>query len=176
MESTLGPSEGENVFNFCKHLYIRSPYGVLITKNTKLEKISTFEKMTPKGDPWTTKMLVSQLQSFEPNRPCFFIYILVVYEEYIIKSSNFNIRKISMVIWFLGVIFCISQKLPLGSKARSHFYGTLVGSPERTCHIGTTTCMIFSSAFWQMVWFLFFNLQVKINYFNLFIHWLLSIF
>ena len=36
-------------------LYIRSPYGVIITKHTKLEKISTFEKMTPKGDPWTPK-------------------------------------------------------------------------------------------------------------------------
>ena len=24
-------------------------------------------------------------------------------------------------LWFLGVIFCIPQKLPLGSTARSHF-------------------------------------------------------
>ena len=39
----------------------------------------------------------------------FFVYILVVHEEYIIKSSNFNIRKFSRVrvrLWFLVVIFC----------------------------------------------------------------------
>ena len=93
--------------------------------------------MTPRGTLGPKKMLISQIQSFEPNHPCFFIYILVVYEEYIIISSNFNIRQFSRAIWILGVIFCISQKLPLWSTARSHFYGTLVGSPERTCHIDT---------------------------------------
>ena len=45
---TLGPAEVEKFFcrNFANKLYIRSSYGVLITKNTKLEKILTIEKMT----------------------------------------------------------------------------------------------------------------------------------
>ena len=61
---------------------------------------------------------------FRAEPPMFFIYILVVYEEYIIKSSNFNIRKISLVrvpLWFFRGHFLHPQKLPLGATARSHF-------------------------------------------------------
>ena len=71
---TLGPAEVEKNFcrNFANKLYIRSSYGVLITKNTKLGKILTIEKMTPQGgDPWTPKMLISQVLSFEPGHPYF---------------------------------------------------------------------------------------------------------
>ena len=61
---------------------------------------------------------------FRTEPPMFFIYILAVYEELQIKSSKFNIRKISRVrvpLWFLGVKICIPQKLPSGTTARSHF-------------------------------------------------------
>ena len=48
---TLGRSEVEKIFcrNFANKLSIRSLYGVLISKNTKLEKILTIEKLTPQG-------------------------------------------------------------------------------------------------------------------------------
>ena len=61
---------------------------------------------------------------FRAEPPVFFIYILVVHEEYIINSSKSNIQKIARVRdphWFLGVIFWIPQKVPLGSTARAHF-------------------------------------------------------
>ena len=73
---TLGPAEVEKNFcrNFAKKLYIRSSYGVLITKNTKLEKILTIEKMTTKGGPLDPKMVISQVLSFEPGHPYFYLY------------------------------------------------------------------------------------------------------
>ena len=48
---TLGLAEVEKHFclNFASKLYIRSSYEVLITKNTKLEKMLTIEKLTPQG-------------------------------------------------------------------------------------------------------------------------------
>ena len=111
------PWRSKKIFcrNFSNKLYIRSSCGVLITKNKKLEKILTIEKLTPQGgdpwdfggrknflskfckqtmysefiwgphhkkhkirknlnyrknDPWTPKMLISQVLSFEPNWPC----------------------------------------------------------------------------------------------------------
>ena len=51
---TLGPAEVEKIFcrNFANKLYIRSSYGVLITKNTKLEKnLNNRKNDTPRGDP-----------------------------------------------------------------------------------------------------------------------------
>ena len=47
----LGRSEVEKIFcrNFANKLDIRSSYGVLITKNTYLEKMLTIEKLTPQG-------------------------------------------------------------------------------------------------------------------------------
>ena len=112
---------GSNFLRCMKKLDIRCRYWVLITKNTKLEKILTIEKMTPqggtlgaaeveknflskfckqtiysefiwgphhkkhkirknlnnrkndppRGDPWTPKMLISQVLSFEPGHPYF---------------------------------------------------------------------------------------------------------
>ena len=56
---TLGTSEVEKIFcrNFANKLYIRSSYGVLIRKNTKLEKILTIEKLTPQGGTLGSKKL-----------------------------------------------------------------------------------------------------------------------
>ena len=117
---TLGPAEVEK---FCveilqtNYIYIRSSYGVLITKNTKLEKFSTIEKMTPHWAFGGPKNANFSAIEFRPEPPMFFIYILVVYEEYLLKASKFNIRKISRVRIFV-VTFCF-PKLPLGSTARA---------------------------------------------------------
>ena len=80
--------------------------------------------MTPQG-PLDSKNANFSSIEFRAGPPIFLIYILVVYNEYIIKSSKFNIRKISRVrvpLGFLGVIFCIPQKVLLGSTARSDFF------------------------------------------------------
>ena len=97
----------------------------------------------PKGGPLDPKNANISTIEFRAELAMLVIYILVVYEEYIIKSSNFNIRKNSRVrghfrgpLGFLGAIFCNPQKLPLGSTARSHFFiGHSWARPEYTCHI-----------------------------------------
>ena len=66
-------------------------------KNTKLEKIAKIEKMIPKGGPLEPKNANFSTIDIRAEPPVFFIYILVVYEEYRIKSSKFNIRKIARV-------------------------------------------------------------------------------
>ena len=56
--------------------------GYPITNNTKLEKISTIEKMTPpQGGPLGPKNANFSTIEFRAEPPMFFIYILVVYEE-----------------------------------------------------------------------------------------------
>ena len=63
--------------------------------------------MTPKGGPLDPKNANFSTIEFRAELGMLVIYILVVYEEYIIKSSNFNIRKFSRVmvpLWFLEVI------------------------------------------------------------------------
>ena len=95
--------------------------------------------MTPKGGPLDPKNANFSTIEFRAELAMLVIYILVVYEEYIIKSSKFNIRKIrgsGSPLGFLGAIFCIPQKLPLGSTARSHvFIGHSWARPDYTCHI-----------------------------------------
>ena len=59
---------------------VRCPCRVVITKNTKSDKIIKSEKLPPGWDPWTPKMLISQIE-FRLEPPMFFIYILVVYEK-----------------------------------------------------------------------------------------------
>ena len=82
---------------FCKQTIYSEFIWVLITKNTKLEKILTIEKMTPQGGPLNPKNANFASIEFRAELARLVIYILVVYEEYIIKSSNFNIRKNSRV-------------------------------------------------------------------------------
>ena len=71
--------------------------------------------MTPKGGPLDPKNANFSTIEFRAELAMLVIYILVVYEEYIIKASNFNIRKNSRVrvpLGFFGAIFSIPQKLP----------------------------------------------------------------
>ena len=67
------------------------------------------------------------------------IYILVVYEEYIIKASNFNIRKNSRARgdpWVFGGHFLHPLKITLRINGPvSFFMGPSGGHPECTCHI-----------------------------------------
>ena len=53
--------------------------------------------MTPKGGPLDPKNANFSTIEFRAELAMLVIYILVVYEEYLIKSSNFNIRKNSRV-------------------------------------------------------------------------------
>ena len=62
-----------------------------------------------------------------------FIYILVEYEELLINAPNFDIRKFSRVrvlLWMLGVIFCIPQNYFEDQRPSLIFYVTLVASPR----------------------------------------------
>ena len=82
----------------------------------KMRENYNHQKKHPQGAPLEPKNANFLTIEFRAEPPMYFIYILVVYEEYIIKSSKFNIRKITMVrvpLWFLEVIFCIPQKVPL---------------------------------------------------------------
>ena len=107
--------------------------GSLSQKTQNSRKFQPSKNDTPGGKPLDPKNANYSTIEFRAEPPMFLIDIQVVYEEQLIKASNVNIPKFSKVrgaLWFLGVIFCIPQKLLLGSTGRSHFYGTLVGSPR----------------------------------------------
>ena len=93
------------------YVYIRSPQGVLITKNTKEHKIiknCKSRKNDPQGGTLGPPKANFSTIEFLAELAMLVIYILVVYEEYIIKSSNFNIRKNSRARgdhWVLGGSF-----------------------------------------------------------------------
>ena len=66
---------------FCKLTIYSESIWVLISKNTKFEKILTIGKMTPQGGPWDPRNANFSTIEFRAEPPMFFIYILVVYEE-----------------------------------------------------------------------------------------------
>ena len=117
-------------------------------KNQKLD-ILIIGKMTTQGDPWEEKgpknAKIKSIE-FRAELPMFFTYILVAYEEQLIKSSKFDIRKFSRVRVPFGVYgsFFHPSKITLRSNGpRSFFMGSSLGHPLCTCTISTRQTLHF---------------------------------
>ena len=134
---------------FCKLTkYSESIWGAHHEKHKSIENFNHGKNETARGDHAAfggrkrqsefCKLTIYSASLWGPHhekhkiRENFNHRIQLVYEEYIIKASNFNIRKISRVrvpIWFQGHFFASRKNYqPLGTCSRSHFYGTIKGA------------------------------------------------